>query len=133
VSSDGRWIAYSSDESGEFEVYVQSVPELGRKVRVSPDGGTKPFWREDGRELFYIRPEDGALMAAKVSPGDSGLTISTPQKLFQAPELEYMASGRKQYAVLDNGERFIFNEVADVPVSRTIHVIRNWQSLVEER
>jgi hypothetical protein len=64
---------------------------------------------------------------------NSGLTISTPQKLFQAPELEYMASGRKQYAVLDNGERFIFNEVADVPVSRTIHVIRNWQSLLEER
>ncbi len=131
VSGDGQWIAYASDESGEFEVYVQSFPDLGGKIRVSPDGGWMPVWREDDRELYYVRSTDKMLMAVKINSDGSGLTISTPQELFQMTRIK-RDSKRGQYAALDNGERFIFNELADVPVSRSIHVIRNWQSLLEE-
>jgi serine/threonine protein kinase len=130
VSRDGRWIAYDSDESGRHEVYVQSFPDLGRKVRVSVDGGTLPIWRKDGRELYYVRA-DGAFMVAKVAAGASGLTISGPQMLFQAPE--HIPEARRQYAVLDNGERFIFNEVDAEQSPRSIAVIKNWQSLLEKR
>jgi Tol biopolymer transport system component len=131
VSGDGRWLAYDSDESGRFEVYVQSFPDLGRKVRVSLNGAMEPTWRRDGRELYFVR-EDGIFMVAKVTAGGSGLTISTPQKLFQTPEsLPY--TSRRQYAVLDNGERFIFNEVMPEHPPRSIAIIKNWQSLTEER
>jgi Tol biopolymer transport system component len=53
-SPDGRWVAYSSNESGRFEVYLQAFPAPREKLLVSPDGGVQPRWRKDGRELFYI-------------------------------------------------------------------------------
>jgi serine/threonine protein kinase len=132
VSRDGRWIAYASDESGSSEVYVQSFPELGRKVRVSADGGSSPLWREDGGELYYLDFEDRALMAATVSRDGSGLTISPPQKLFRLPLFAHDTT-RRQYAVLDNGKRFLFPEADGNLTPRPIHVVRDWQSLLEER
>ncbi len=115
-----------------MEVYVQSFPDLARKVRVSVEGGIRPLWREDGRELFYLR-EDGAFMAAKVVDGPSQLTFSRPEVLFQAPELVADGSSRRQFAVLDNGERFIFNEVTAEHPPRSIDIVKNWRSLVEAR
>ena len=70
-------------------------------------------------------------MAAKVAPGDPGLTISSPQMLFQAPE--HFPEARRQYAVLDNGERFIFNEVIPEQPPRSIAIVKNWQSLIKKR
>ncbi|MCA1660594.1 MAG: hypothetical protein LC642_08695, partial [Verrucomicrobiaceae bacterium] len=67
-SPDGKWIAYSSDESGAPEVYVQTFPASGGRWRVSTDGGRQPRWRRDGRELFYITA-DGKLMAVDVKLG----------------------------------------------------------------
>ena len=81
VSPDGRWIAYASDESGEWEVYVQSFPSPGRKQIVSVGGGAQPFWRGDGRELFYLAPTR-SLMSVNVTSGES-FTISRPQPLFR--------------------------------------------------
>ena len=86
------------------------------------------MWRKDGQELYYLSP-DGMLVAASIMSSPSGLEISTRRALFEAPEVP-PATSRKQYAVLDNGERFIFNAITeDVP--RSIAVIRNWKSLVE--
>jgi Tol biopolymer transport system component len=131
VSRDGQWIAYDSDESGRFEVYVQAFPDLGRRVRVSVAGGTQPLWHEDGRELYYVR-EDGAFMVARAAPGASGMTISSPQMLFQAPK-HILLESRRQYAVLDDGERFIFNEIISEQPPRSIAIVKNWQALTEER
>ena len=61
ISPDGRWLAYVSDESGRFEVYVRSYPDLERKWQISSDGGVEPAWSPDGRELFY-RDEEGRVM-----------------------------------------------------------------------
>ena len=68
ISPDGRWIAYASDESGRWEVYVQSFPVLGAKRAISSGGGSEPQWRRDGRELFYVTA-DGTLMAVDVDVG----------------------------------------------------------------
>ena len=65
LTSDGRWLAYASDESGVLEIYVRSFPGDGGRVRVSTDGGTEPVWSPDGSRLFY-RSGD-RMMAAYVS------------------------------------------------------------------
>ena len=65
VSPDGRWLAFASDESGQFEVYVQPFPGPGERVRVSTMGGAQPEWRHDGRELSFVGLDD-RLMAVPV-------------------------------------------------------------------
>ena len=70
ISPDGRWIAYSSNESGRFEIYVQSFPSPGAKYQVTTGGGNYPHWAGTGRELFYVTIE-GALAAVPVVPGET--------------------------------------------------------------
>ena len=72
-SPDGRWLAYASNESGRYEIYVQTFPVTGGKWQISVAGGLQPRWRRDGQELFYVAP-DNRLMAApiRVAPGTQG-------------------------------------------------------------
>ena len=81
LSPDGHWLAYTSDTSGRFEIYVQSFPEPGDRITVSPNGGSSARWRRDGKELFYLAP-DGTLMAAPVGSGQP-LEFGKPVPLFQ--------------------------------------------------
>ncbi len=83
ISSDGRWIAYSSSESGRFEVIVESFPEKGGRWQVSLDGGRNPRWRRDGRELFFLSGED--VMAVDVLSTGAALEWGAPRRLFTAP------------------------------------------------
>ena len=129
LSPDGRWLAYSSDESSGFEVYVQAFPEGGRKNRISDSGGRQPRWRQDGEELYYISG-DGMFVAATVAVGASGIEVTHLQPLFRSPRV--IREDRPQYAVLDNGARFIFNEI-DETVPRFMTVIKNWKSLLDDR
>jgi Tol biopolymer transport system component len=70
ISPDGRWLAYVSDETGQSEVYVQSFPEPGRKVRISADGGVFPVWVDGGRRLGYINTARRELVAVPVTEGE---------------------------------------------------------------
>ena len=79
-SPDGRFIAYSSNESGRYEVYVESLPPSDRKWPISINGGYEPRWRADGRELYYLA-EDRKLMAVPVSSGAAPFGV--PTALFQ--------------------------------------------------
>ena len=81
LSPDGRWLAYTSNESGNWDIYVQPFPALDRKWRISPDGGSSPRWRRDGKELFYVGA-DQKLMAVSVT-AESSFTAGTPSALFQ--------------------------------------------------
>ena len=81
-SPDGKWVAYTSDESGQFEVYVQSFPAAGSKWLVSSAGGNFPRWRADGKEIVY-RSLDGMLMAVAVTPDAKGLKFDAPARLFR--------------------------------------------------
>ena len=130
-SPDGRFVAYCSDESGRFEVYVRPFPEGGGKWQVSTSGGCQPRWSHDGKELFYV--EGSILMAApvKITPSFS---VSTPARLFEDASL----SGRllsNYYDVSKEGQRFVLvgivGDEADSPGS--IHVIQNWFAEFRDR
>ena len=90
-SPDGRWVAYTSNESGRDEVYVQSFPLSGAKFQISAGGGMEPQWRKDGTELFYIS-EERMLMAVPVKLASSAaepLQVGQPKPLFSVPSVGY--------------------------------------------
>ena len=103
-SPDGHWVAYTSDESGRAEVYVDSYPKPGRRVAVSWEGGVHPVWRGDGRELYYWR--DGELVAVKIGAAVDGAppALGAQTVLFKAP---YNAALNTMYDVSPDGERFV--------------------------
>jgi Tol biopolymer transport system component len=104
VSPDGKWIAYTSDESGRAEVYLDSYPTPNQRVMISRGDGRDPVWRGDGRELYYWR--DDRLMAVPVGPTSSHATpeIGTPAILFRA---SYSSSLNTMYDVTSDGQRFV--------------------------
>jgi Tol biopolymer transport system component len=105
VSPDGRWIAYASNESGRFEVYVQDFPALAGKWQISSGGGMDARWRADGRELFYLR-SDRQLMAVPVG-GGTLFRAGTGQPLFDARIQPAWGDARNHYDVSRDGSRFL--------------------------
>ena len=83
LSPDGRWLAYRSNESGRFEVYVQSFPKPASKWQISTGGGGQPRWRGDGKELYYVS-SSSRLMAVPINAG-AGLEVGSVSPLFDAP------------------------------------------------
>lgn len=83
VSPDGRWLSYVSDESGQPEVYLSRFPELQGKTAISSGGGNRPFWRGDGKEVFYLA-NDGRIMAVPIVLNESGPVPGKPTELFKA-------------------------------------------------
>jgi Tol biopolymer transport system component len=137
ISPDGRWVAYVSGESGRSEVYVQSFPAPGGKWQVSTAGGGYPRWRGDGKELFYVTP-DQKLMAVPLTMTGSGaaaaVDIGSAKPLFQANFVggtTTFIGFRQQYDVTPDGQRFLVNlEIgnADSPIT----VVVNWPSLLKK-
>ena len=122
LSPDGKWIAYASDESGKFEVYVQSFPASGGKWKVSTDGGHHPLWRGDGKELFYIAP-DRKLMAVDVK-ASSNFEVSVPKELF---ETRISGAGfRSGFDVTADGQRFLIITQIEEEKPSPISVVLNW-------
>src|SRR5262249_9345881 len=81
ASPDGHWLAYASNESATYEVYVQAFPGPGVKRQVSTAGGLEPYWSWDGRELFYLTPGQ-SLMAVPVRTTNAGIDLGVPAALF---------------------------------------------------
>jgi hypothetical protein len=123
-SPDGHWIAYTSNESGRYEVYVQTFPQSGGKWLVSSGGGAQPHWRADGKELFYIAP-DRTLMAVDVNAGTTFET-SAPKRLFATLVNNYTAPNR--YVVTADGQRFLINSPVGETNQTPITVVLNWTS-----
>jgi Tol biopolymer transport system component len=111
-SPDGKWVAYSSDESGVAEVYVGQFPPVpGRKVRISSGGGSQARWRRDGKELFYLAPGRVLMSAAVVNPG-SDFAAAIPQPLF---EMRYAYGQYHAFDVTADGQRFLVNSAVVLP------------------
>jgi len=127
VSPDGRWLAYTSQETGQWEVYVEPYRRGGPRVRVSPEGGGQPKWRGDGKELFY-GAVDGRLMAVEVSAGDQRLEVGRPTVLFDAGATDARLD---EYAPTADGERFLVKVPVENQVSRRFHVVVDWPSLLK--
>ena len=125
-SPDGKWIAYTCDETGNYEVYVQPFPATGAKYKMSAHGGAQPRWRGDGNELFY-RTEDGTMMAVSIRTA-GGFEAGVPKKLFAASADPLYPSLAIPYAVTKDGQRFLVNLARDETRATPITVITNWSA-----
>lgn len=119
ISPDGRWLAYTSDESGRDEIYVDRLPQPGRRIRVTAEGGTGPRWRADGRELVFRR--GNTLYAVAMNQAGDRIEAGATVRLFDAgPDV-------RAYDVSADGERFLLNRpMAGEPAPR-VRIVVNWR------
>jgi eukaryotic-like serine/threonine-protein kinase len=126
-SPDGRWIAYASDESGGFEVYVRSFPGSEGKWQVSTAGGWDPRWRRDGKELYYLGP-DNKVMAVPLRL-DPTFQAGTPTALFSAPSTPTWPSA---YDVSRDGQRFLVNSSSGDEDSPPLTLLTDWTAILRK-
>jgi Tol biopolymer transport system component len=108
ISPDGKWVAYASNESGTWEIYVTTFPTAAGKWQLSRDGGTEPRWRGDGKEIFYIGAK-GALTAVPVTT-EGTFSTGNPIPLFQTQFRAHVSStDLYSYDVTKDGQRFLIN------------------------
>jgi len=141
LSPDGRWMAYQSDESGDFQIYVRPFPNVveGDQVQVSNAGGTHPLWARDGSELFYLQPSGAGteLVSVAVRSGgaDRAFTFGERNVILDFPYLSSLSGGRT-YDVSSDGERFLTVRVGDASETERsvdITVVLNWFTELKER
>jgi len=141
-SPDMKWIAYQSDKTGNYEIWVEGFlpdaedgPSLAGRWRVSREGGTKPRWNGDASELYYLSP-DGAVMAVSIeSEVDGALSRVNPVKLFDFPDtsyLDFVNFGMNTWDVHSNGNLFLLPTQAESKSTTFLNVIINWTSLLEK-
>jgi hypothetical protein len=124
-SPDGKWVAYASNETGEWEIYVTSFPSAQGKWQVSSGGGEQPRWRGDGKELFYLSSER-KMMAAPVTTG-SNFDVGTPVALFQAnPRPPILVYDLFAYDVSRDGQRFLINTQTKQAETVPMSIVLNW-------
>jgi Tol biopolymer transport system component len=129
-SPDGKWIAYQSDETSRFEIYVQPFPGPGEEKRISINGGAQVRWRSDGKELFYVTL-DGRLVAVpfSVSSGGQVAEPSAPIQLFPTRLGAIQDNWIAKYIVSQDGQRFLM-DIALEETPSPITVILNWKPKV---
>ena len=134
LSPDGRFLAFSADETGRSEIYAQpfesgDTPKVtGERRRVSQDGGDMPRWRRDGKELFFVAP-DRRIFAASAS-GNKDLEFGNPSPLFRLPAASrFGATSGFSYEVSPDGQKFLLanRDAASAP----LHVLVNWQATLK--
>ena len=130
-SPDGKWVAYSSNETGNWEVYVVPFPAGDSRWQVSRGGGEQPRWRRDGKELFFLSP-DAKMMAVAVKAG-STFEAESPVMLFQAHPRQFISAMELvSYDVSADGQRFLINTKVDEPNAAPLSVILHWTSEMEK-
>lgn len=122
-----RWVAYGSDESGRFEVYIQSFPEPRGAIRISTGGGRYPQWGSDGRELFYVSP-DNKLMVVNLKLASGAVVPSAPQMLFP---LSADDAGLSPFDAAPGGQRFLVRANPH-QAAQPLTVIVNWPALLKK-
>jgi hypothetical protein len=121
LSVDGRWIAFESDEAGRPDVYVARFPDLSGKMTVSTEGGTRPHWSRDGRELFYR--QGTALMVVPVILGAGG-SVGKPHRLFAG---DFSGeSNEPEFDVSSDATRFVMVKSDEAAGLRQLTVVQNW-------
>jgi serine/threonine protein kinase/Tol biopolymer transport system component len=130
-SPDGNWVAYTSNASGKWEIYVTSFPDTRGKWQISNTGGAQPRWRGDGKELFYLG-SDGKMMAVPLTiKGHFESGVPTP--LFQAGGREQIAGSELvTYDVTKDGQRFLINTQMESAATKPMTLVLNWRAKVEK-
>jgi serine/threonine-protein kinase len=127
VSPDGHWLAYMSNVSGRAEIYVERYPQLGSRQLISTDGGHRPLWSRDGRELYFHSLDGRHMLAVPMQPG-STLKAGRPQVLFEAA-MTIQGVGVRPYDVAPDGRFFIIRGVqteGESGIPSNIIVVLNW-------
>jgi Tol biopolymer transport system component len=126
-SPDGQWIAYLSNQSGRWEVYVQRFPEPGGTWQVSNAGGRMLLWGPDGKEIFYAA-SDGKIMAVAVRASGSGFEADAARVLF---ERRMVGAPDRQFDVSADGRRFLLNvPVEEEKNTAPITLVQNWTARI---
>jgi dipeptidyl aminopeptidase/acylaminoacyl peptidase len=119
VSPDGKWLAYSSNETGRSEIYVRPFPEGPGRILVSVNGGVFPRWRRDGRELYFMSLVTlGSMMASEIRVSGASVQREVPRILFQSvfPGGTHAGGQFHAYAVSPDGQRFLIPQFENVAV-----------------
>jgi len=117
-------VAYESDESGEWDVYISPFPNGGGKLQVSRGGGRDPRWRGDGKEIFYLDSQGNLVSVAVDSEGT--LSAGTPRILFQSHARSPVSSSDLfSYDVMPDGQRFLIDRYVKPPETPPLTIILN--------
>ena len=127
-SPDGKYVAYASNESGRYEIYVQTFPATDERWTISPRGGVYPRWRGDGKELFYVAPER-TLMSVEIRR-DPSFEAAPPTELFQTRMAAH--NNRPRFDVTADGQRFLISTLVEEQPPQPLTVMLNWQARLEQ-
>jgi serine/threonine protein kinase len=135
LSPDGRWLAYTSDETGNYQIYVRAFSADGKlapdKKVISTTGGTSPVWRRDGSELFFIAA-DGQMMAASVKTGGAESEFAAPKPLFKTRTMSLEGGIYHEYDVSPDGQRFLIGTLVGDTKAQPPTVILNWTAVLKK-
>jgi len=126
-SPDGRWVAYASNESGQYEVYIRPFDGPGGKWQVSVAGGDAPCWRKDGRELYYFSA-DKRIMVADVGEKTGSIEISHVRPLFEVPSI--IQAPTTDFIATSDGMKFLINVPFDEQNQTPLTLVLNWNELL---
>jgi Tol biopolymer transport system component len=132
-SPDGRWLAYTSDESGRLEVYVRPFPGPGGKWQVSTGGGLKAMWSPNGKELFYNTLDNNKIMVASYTASADTFRAGTPQ-LWSAGQFTSVGQTFNN-SLHPDGKRFAVLKTADtgVPTTVRVNIVLNWLEELKQK
>jgi eukaryotic-like serine/threonine-protein kinase len=130
ISPNGKWIAYSSFESGRAELYISLFPSGTGKWQVSTNGGRDSIWRRDGRELFFTTPFDDSLMSAEISEQNGDPIIGKVRPLFR---IRVASSPHRVFDVSPDGKRFLINSVLPPSAPEPITLVVNWGAELKKK
>jgi serine/threonine-protein kinase len=122
-SPDGKWIAYVSDDTGRFEIYVRPFPGPGEKIPISTEGGNEPVWPRNGRQLFYRQGDSMMAVDIELKPPFS---VGKPRKLFEKPYERSVALWPDFDASPDGQRLLMVRREAQTPPATHINVVLNW-------
>ena len=122
ISPDGKFIAFTSNESGRGEIYVQAMPPGAGQWKVSINGGQNPRWKSDGKELFFVSP-DAEMMAVDMTL-DSGFHVGVPHRLFQLKSAD--PTDLRNYDIRPDGQQFLILVSQRGSQDAPITVVLNW-------
>jgi hypothetical protein len=129
LSPDGKYVLYTSDESGRLEVYVRALPPAKGKRQISTSGGSGPRWAPSGKKIFYLTSQN--MMAVEVKGGRSGLEVGIPKLLFEATQARIF-SGRNRYDVTADGKRFLMLVPVEETAGSPMMVVVNWTAALKQ-
>jgi serine/threonine-protein kinase len=126
ISPDGRWIAYTSNETGREEIYVRPFPAVGSgRWQISTEGGISPVWAPNGRELLYSSPPDDAILQVAIEP-TTPFKAGTPKLVFRRPYYWGLAAAGRSFDIGPDGRLLMIKERGFTDAAPSIRVVLNW-------